>query len=142
MRPYISLVLFLLLSTSAFAGGKLSPSEIERVKAFKQLIVDVDKKSVEQTIRQIEKGDDPHFVLQIQEIIAKVYSDIIRDNEVKDTGKREWIYGLVALNMANLQFGGTAGRDSMNAMIRKRLQDNLPHSVLSHPDFHVSTEKF
>ena len=52
---------------------------------------------------------------------------------------REWLYGMVALNMANLQFGGRS-QDSVSQMIAQKLKKALPAEILNAPDFHVSVE--
>lgn len=139
MKRLLIVAFFFLSISIAFAQGPLSPVQIERVKAFKNIIESVDKKTLLKTISELEKAEDPQFAIQIQEIIAKVYAEIVQEKVVTDQANKEWLYGMVALNMANLQFGGRAD-DAVSRLIVQKLQKNLTADVLSHPDFHVSVE--
>lgn len=139
MKRLLIVVFFFLSVSMAFAQGRLSPAQIERVKVFKNVIASVDKKTLLKTISELEKAGDPQFAIQIQEIIAKVYAEIVQEKVVTDQANKEWLYGMVALNMANLQFGGRAD-DAVSRLIVQKLQKNLPADVLSHPDFYVSVE--
>lgn len=136
----LSFILVALASTVQAQPNKLSPPEIERVKAFKSLIVEVDKKTLAKTVLEIERTNDPQMILQIQETIAKVYADIVVDQAIKDQQTKEWLYSTVAMNMANIQFGGRVGRDPVNQMITQRLRKGLPEGITSRPGFHVSVE--
>lgn len=142
MNKFIFVVLFLILTVPAFAGGKLSSVEIERVRAFKQLTTDVDKKSLETVLREIENTKDPQMTLQISEAIAQVYQELVREKEVVDLEARQWLYGMISLNMANLQFGGkqTGASGPLNRLITKKLKENLPEGIFENPHFHVSIE--
>ena len=139
MKRLIGIVLVLCFVSVAYAQGSFSAAQIVRIKAFKQRLGDVDKKSLEKTIAQLQKASDPELALQIQEIIARVYVDIVKEQDIRDEGTQEWLYGMVALNMANLQFGGRS-RDSVSQMIVQKLKKALPAALLEHPDFHVSVE--
>lgn len=139
MKRFLISAIFLFVASSVQAQGSLSPAQIQRVKAFKNIIAGVDKKTLLKTISELEKAEDPQFAIQIQEIIAKVYAEIVQEKVVTDQVNKEWLYGMVALNMANLQFGGRAD-DAVSRLIVQKLQKNLSPDVLSHPDFHVSVE--
>lgn len=139
MRKVLLLIVFLLMTSVVHAQGRLSQEQIERVKAFKSRIAEVDKKTLAKTIAEIERTNDPHMVLQIQEAIAKVYSDIVADQAIKDQQTKEWLYSTVSMNMANIQFGGRVG-GSVNRMITGRLQKALPKGIMDNPNFHVSVE--
>lgn len=140
MKKILWLILFALIASPAYSkGSKLSAEQVERVKVFKAQIAEVDKKTLAKTIAEIERTNDPHMVLQIQEAIAKVYSDIVADQAIKDKVTKEWLYSTVSMNMANIQFGGRVG-GSVNRMITGRLQKALPNGIMDNPNFHVSVE--
>ena len=132
--------LLLLSTTIVFAQGRLTPGQIERVKVYKTLIVEVDKKTLAKTVAEIERTNDPEMVLQIQETIAKVYASVIADQGIKDQPTKEWLYNTVSMNMANLQFGGRVGGNPVNRMIAERLQKTLPKGITENPHYHVSVE--
>ncbi len=138
-KRFLTILVLILIATSAQARGTLSPSQIERVKAYKQSLGSVDKKSLDKTIAELQRTSDPEMALAIQETIAQTYVEVLASEGVQDQSKKEWLYGVVALNMANLQMGGRPN-NSLNRMITKKLEKNLPASVSSHPDFHFSVE--
>ncbi len=141
MKKLLVVVLVMLAVSSSYAQGRqLSASQTERVKTFKKLITEVDDKTLSKTIAEIERTNDPEMVLQIQETIAKVYAGIVVDQVIKDQPTKQWLYNTVALNMANLQFGGGVGRDPVNRMIVERLKKTLPGGITANPNFHVSVE--
>ncbi len=141
MKKILWLILFVLIASPAYSkGSKLSAEQVERVKVFKAQIAEVDKKTLAKTITEIERTNDPHMVLQIQEAIAKVYSDIVADQAIKDQATKEWLYNTVSMNMANIQFGGRVGGNPVNQMITGRLQKALPKGIMDNPNFHVSVE--
>ena len=65
--------------------------------------------------------------------MAKTYTDIVREINVKGQKKKEWLYSMVCLNMAYLQFGGSQGKygstTELNRLIRKKLKEYLPGDV-------------
>lgn len=139
MKRWIGIVLFLCCATAVYAQGSFSAAQIVRIKALKQRLGVVDKKSLEKTISELQKARDSEVALQIQETIARVYEDIVAEQDIRDEATQEWLYGMVALNMANLQFGGRS-RDSVSQMIAQKLKKALPAAILDAPDFHVSVE--
>lgn len=139
MKRLIAIVLFLCCASGVCAQGSFSAAQIQRIQAFKQRLGTVDKKSLEKTISELQKAQDSELALQIQETIARVYADIVKEQDIYDMVTQEWLYGMVALNMANLQFGGRS-RDSVSQMIAQKLKKALPAALLAHPDFHVAVE--
>lgn len=149
MKRALPFVIFLFLTVCAHAEekygrGHLTVQEIERVKVFKGLLDDVDKKSLRQTIEALEKTGNPPLYLQMREAMAKTYADIVREQNVEGQKKKEWLYSMVTLNMAYLQFAGTqdaAGHaTSLNRLIRRKLKAYLPPDVFHQPGFHYSLE--
>ncbi len=158
MRTRIALVIFLFLVSSAHAqetfeqersvreeswrrqsqaGSGLTEQDMERVKAFKALVRDVDMKSLQQTIREIESADYPQLELQMKEAMAKTYADIVLEQTVVEQKQKEWLYSMVTMNMAYLQFGADQGDSGtvLNRMILRKLKRYLPSDILNHPGF-------
>ncbi len=118
----------------------LTAQEIERVKAVKQLLYGIDTQSLQQTIDALEKTRYPQINLIIREAMAKTYTEIAREYNVVGQKKKEWLYSMVGLNMAYLQFEGThqgapGSTTSLNRLIRRKLKEYLPPHVLKQPGF-------
>ena len=137
-------IIFLFLATSVQAqvinkSRYLTPQEMERVKAVKELLYDVDKKSLNETIRELEKSRQAHIDLEMREAMAKTYTDIVREISVEGQKKKEWLYSMICLNMAYLQFGGSQGKPGttteLNRLIRQKLKKYLPPDVLNQSGF-------
>lgn len=140
---FFASVCVVLSATACAAAGRLTSADLDRVRELKKLIAAVDTKSLEQTVREIERATDPQLMLKISEAMARVYADIERDQQVTDSKTREWLYSLVALNMATMQFGGkpSGGKDgALNRMITRKLKEYLSSDVFANPHFHVSVE--
>jgi hypothetical protein len=137
-------IILIFLATSAYASGYLTASDIARVKVVKALLYGVDKKSLQETIDELEKTRHPQINLQIREAMAKAYTDIVSEIDVKGQKKKEWLYSMVCLNMAYLQFGGSQGTPgsttSLNRLIRQELKKYLPPNALKQPGFFYSLE--
>ena len=82
--------------------------------------------------------------LAIKKAEEKAYAEIVREFNVEGQKKKEWLYSMVCLNMAYLQFGGTQGKagstTELNRLIRQRLKKYLPQDVLRQPGFIYSLE--
>ena len=133
------LIIFIFLSVPVYADGThrvrhLTQQEIQRVKAVKELLQGVDTKSLQETIDELEKSRHPLLNLQIKEAMAKAYTDIVKEINVVDEKRKEWLYSMVNLNMAYLQFGGAQGKygstTELNRLIRKKLKEYLPPHLL------------
>ena len=76
--------------------------------------------------------------------MAKTYADIVREINVEGQKKKEWLYSMVCLNMAYLQFGGSQGKSGstteLNRLIRQKLKKYLPPELLKQPGFAYSLE--
>ncbi len=144
MRNKVILLIMVVMQATmqmAFAGP-LTPIEIERVKVFKQLVQEVDRKPLHQTIEDLEKTAHPKTSLWVKEAMAQTYMDIVREQNVQGQGKKEWLYSMINLNMAYLQFVGTKQRmktgNSLNVLICHKLKEHLPPDIDSQPGFHQS----
>ena len=149
MRP-VYLQQFLLLAVIGLSSPALgSPSSahpplpeqaLQRVQQYKSMLKDVEPRPAKAIIAELENSDHPMLNLQIKEAMAKTFTDIVREQNVEGEGKRKWLYSMVALNMANLQFGGSSGSNPLNTMILRKLKKNLPPEVLAQKGFHISLD--
>ena len=138
-------VFFLLLPSLVYAKSQrvhLSTVEIERLEKSKQVLAEVDEKSLKQSIAELEQAANPRVALLIKEAMAKTYADIVVEQKVVGLSKKRWLYSMVALNMAYLQFEGSkdsAGKTSnLNKLIRYKLKKYLPANIFYQPGFHSS----
>ena len=145
MIRFFLLVIFIFSAAPAHAQGNFpTGQDIERVKALKAILYDVDTKSLPETIEELQKTRHPQINLQMREAMAKTYADIVRDVNVEGQKKKEWLYSMVCLNMAYLQFGGSQGTpgstSSLNRLIRRKLKGYLPPNALKQAGFFYSLE--
>jgi hypothetical protein len=148
-KQFFLLIIFIFLATSVYAqvnhrSGFLTAQEIERVRAVKALLDGVDKKSLQETINELERSRHPALGLEMQEAMAMAYKDIVGEINVEGQQKKEWLYSMVCLNMAYLQFGGSQGKSGstteLNRLIRQKLKKYLPPDILKQPGFLYSLE--
>ena len=138
-KKFFPLIIFIFLATSVYADGnyrsRLTEQEIQRVRAVKELLYGIDTKPLWETIEELEKTRHPLVNLQMKEAIAKAYTDIARDFNVQGQKKKEWLYSMVCLNMAYLQFAGNQGSPGittdLNKLIRQKLKEYLPADALN-----------
>ena len=149
-KKFFLFIVFIGLTMTAYAQEGLVASryltgqQIERVKAFKELLHGVDKESLQKTIRVLEKTRNPQINIEMKEAMAKSYVDIVSEENVEGQKKKEWLYSMVCLNMAYLQFGGSQGKygstTELNRLIRQKLIHYLPTNALKQPGFVYSLE--
>ena len=149
-KAIFTLLLFISLITLAHADVSyyhrhLTLQEIERVRVLKSQLGGVDKKSVQETIHELESAKHPQINLLMQEAMAKTYKDIVRDINVEGSKKQEWLYSMICLNMAYLQFGGSpqgkyGSTTELNRLIRRKLTGYLPPNALKQPGFVYSLD--
>ena len=143
-QSFIAVIfLFFLLPVQAqeTSGQRhLTAHELERVTVIRKDLGGVDKKTLQQTVRELEKRPYLEVNLQIKEAMAKAYVDIVREQNIVGQPKKEWLYSMVALNMAYLQFAAdkdsTAGAKNLNKLIRYKLKQYLPQDIFTKPGFH------
>ncbi len=137
-------VLLLILPITYAEGSPSRPhlpeSAIERVRQYKSLISDVETRPLQTIITELEKSDYPLLNLKIKEAMARTYVDIVNEEKITGTPKKRWLYSMVALNMACLQFGGTDSSTPLNKMILRKLKANLPADIQDQHGFHLSLE--
>ncbi len=114
------------------------------VQSFKALLADVDHKTVDQTVNDINRTPYPFITLKIRQAMAQTYHDIVTELKVVGQGKREWLYSMITLNMAYLQFEGqqtqTVKTTALNNLICTKLRAYLTPQIMNHPGFHSSLE--
>ena len=142
MRKFFMFVFVCVFAASAHAERRessfLSEKDIAYVRELRELTRDVDKRSLQEMIDEMENTDYPQVQAVIFEAVALTYDDITRENEVREQKKKEWLYSMVKLNMAYLQLtGGTFQGDSdpVNRRIRFLLKKYLPPEIFKHPGF-------
>jgi hypothetical protein len=136
----VSLLVLLPALVSANAGSRLSAQQIDEVKVIKNLTKDVEKKSVEQIVADLNNTSDPHLNLSIKSAIAKTYADIVKEQQVVGKPNKDWLYSMVSLNMAYLRFGGgTKASSPLDGLIRRKLSEHL-QDTKSLPGFNVSID--
>lgn len=127
---------------SIFARS-LTSQEIEQVEGIKALVQDVEQKSLKKIIAELEANPNTRTQLMIKDAMAKAYRDIVDEQKVRGADKKVWLYSMVNLNMAYLQFVGTkhkAKDTPLNMLIRNKLRGYLPSDIDDAPGFHQSVE--
>lgn len=118
--------------------SSLTEEEIGYVKESRTLVRDVDPRSLQKTVDELEAVECPQIQAVIFEAMAKAYDDISRENNVAEQKKKEWLYSKIKLNMAYLQLTGgnfKGDGDALNRRIRYLLKEYLGPEVLQHPAF-------
>lgn len=122
-------IVFLLVPSLAAGQTRLTSAQIERLKASRQLLADVDDRSLEAGLAGLERSDFPEENLQILEAIARTYADIVKEQNVIEQKNKEWLYSMITLNAAYLQLGGIqagqSGDTALNKLIRAKLKKYL-----------------
>jgi alanyl-tRNA synthetase len=122
--------------------ARLSDKDISRLEVVKEILSEVETKPLSSLIQEIEQSAYPQMSLTIKEAMARAYADIIIEQNVVGKAKREWLYSMVALNMAYFQFGGAkdsaSGATNLNKLIRYKLKMYLPVHIFQQPGFHCS----
>ena len=136
MRKLFLTILFLLLPCLVYAkmdgqtqglSTQLTPKQFERVKVCKDLLQEVDAKSLDDMVSDVEQTSSPEENLQILEAVAQTYSEIVKEQKVEEKENKEWLHSMISLNMAYLQLGGGEGGGDtpLNRMIRRKLKEHL-----------------
>lgn len=125
-------------SQEIFCQNHLTSEDIERVKAGKNLLSEVDSKSLKETLDTFELQSCPQINAFIIEAMAKTYTDIVNEQKIEEKNRKEWLYSKIQLNMAYLQLTGGQQKgdsDPLNRLIRTKLKQFLPQNILTHPAF-------
>ncbi len=124
--------------------GYLNSDEIARLKESKALVREVDLKSLDKTVQEMERSACPPMNAIIFETVARTYDDIVREKKVTEKKNKDWLYSKIQLNMAYLQLTGgqiPGDTDPLNRMIRYKLKEYLTEDILSDPRFFHKVEE-
>jgi len=144
---YIFLCVFYFLTVAAYSQETyhlrhLTYQQMERLKTVKEELAGVDTASLWSTVAELEKSRHPEINLEVKEAVARAYLDIAAQENVRPQDKKQWLYSMVCLNMAYLQFGGATGHygstTELNRLIRQKLIEYLPTNALKEPGFTYS----
>lgn len=142
-KIFIVLILILWVHP-AFAQQRLSPKQIERVKALKMLLADADERPLEKIMEDLTQTPSPENNLLVLEGIAAAYADILKEYNVEGLERKKWLYSMVLLNMAYFQLGGAdierADEPGLNIVIRRKLKEYLPADLMTDPELFYSLE--
>lgn len=138
----ISLVLCLGVAT--VYGRSLSSQEIEKVKEIRQILFDIDHRASHHIIEELERTPYPSTSLNMKEAMAKTFAQLVQEQDVQGQDKKQWLYSMITLNMAYLQFVGTKHYKNtdtaLNMLIRRKLREFLPADIDSQPGFIQSVD--
>ena len=116
MKPLFTMMVLLFFTAAAFAQASLSSGSLNA----------------------------PQIQYFIKRAMANTYSDLVKEYNVKGEKKKEWLYSMVCLNMAYLQFGGDKGKygstTELNRLIRIKLIQYLPPEMLKQQGFLYSLQ--
>jgi hypothetical protein len=111
---------------------------------LKELLAGVDTKPLWKTIDELERSRHPMVNIEMKEAMAKAFIDLSREYNIQEQKKKEWLYSMVCLNMAYLQFAGnqrnSASTTDLNKLIRQKLKEYLPSDILNQPGFIYTLE--
>lgn len=148
MKILFGTFLFLSVAFSAQANmgcrGYLNEDDVERIRKSRALIGNVDKRSLQRMVDDLEANGCPPMNAVIFEAIARTHDDIVREQKIVDARKEEFLYSKIKLNMAFLQLTGGQHHgdgDPLNRMIRFKLKQYLTEDVLTDPRFFHKVEE-
>lgn len=128
----------------AYAYQDLSPAQMNRLKAAKELLGDADTHSLKEATDELKKSPDTEGALQIVEAVAAVYVELVRDYKLDDPQARIRLLDKIRMNMAYFQMGGPdtegAQESSLNILIRRKLKDHLSPELKKNPNLFYSLE--
>ncbi|HLF18874.1 MAG TPA: hypothetical protein VI749_08290 [Candidatus Omnitrophota bacterium] len=132
IKTIVFIVCFSLLAYPVRA--QLAPAQLERVKAAKELLKEIDTTSVEETVEKLSQSVYPEGDLMIMEAVASTYRDMVFEHQVEGQEKKEWLHSMVLLNMAYFQMGGSGeeeGDTGLNIAIRRKLKQYLSADLMA-----------
>ena len=144
MKKAVCGIVFLILLLPAIASANFTQVEIRRLTEAKSLLMDAEKRSVEDLIKEFNDTGLPREQLDIYEATAATFRDIINDYSKNDAQSRERLLDKIRMNMAYFQFGGTRaeqeGGSELNRLIQRKLIQYLPENIWDNPKLFHSLE--
>lgn len=120
-------------------AGALSTGQMDRVQACRRLLGGANERTAAQISADLTRSAFPEENLQILEAEARTFAELVLEQGVTDPAQKEWLYNMIALNMAYLQFGGINIKQSddkvLNKMIRRKLREHLPAALQENKKF-------
>ena len=119
----------------------LTPQAIEQVRMSKQALADVDAEPWAVTVDEFNNTACPFIQVLMLDAMARTYTDLIRDYDLKEHDARVRLYDKIKMNMAFLQFTGGKSRAEgagLNCLIQEKLRNYLPNQIWEHPHFFIA----
>ena len=83
----------------------LSDEFIKRIKTFKEILVDVEKISLEKTIDSFQRDMHPEREIRIWEHIAKVYQSYISEKNITDLAIKKEVFSVILRTSMGMESG-------------------------------------
>lgn len=140
LRFLLVLLLLLSFSVTTFADGSLTAIQLQRVRQYKNQLSEVNSEPLDKTIDWLAAQRYPEIHLQIEEAVAQSYTQLIKEHQLTKLKDKRWLYGMIKLNVAYLQFTagqeGASGADAaLNRLIQRTLKKYLSPEIFNHPGF-------
>ena len=128
----------------AQAYGDLTQEQVQRLKECERLLDGVSKETLAKRIDGLEQSRYQEEDLRILEAMARTYAEIVQEQQVIGQEKKEWLYNMIALNMAYLQMGGLdvhkSSETALNKLIQSKLRRYLPADLTNDQNMFYSLE--
>lgn len=139
MKRIIALILILAAAAPAFADQELMPQDLQRLNEAKAILADAEARSLDAIADEFIRTGFPADHLQIYEVIALTFQDIMRGHgaEVKGLDGRRRLLEKIKMNLAYFQLGGpdveAQEENELNILIRRKLKNYMPKELWTNP---------
>ncbi len=144
MNKVVCFILFLVVISPATASAAFTQAEVRRLTEAKILLMDADKRSVDDLIEGFNSTGLPNEQITIYEAIAATFRDIIQDYGEHSAQSQKQLLNKIRMNMAYFQFGGSRaeqpGGSELNRLIQRKLKQYLPENIWDNPKLFHSLE--
>jgi hypothetical protein len=107
-------------------------------------LADVDKRSAQEIVNDLNAAKSPEGQLQILEAVAQTYRDMAAQYEVTSQARKEWLHSMILLNVAFYQFGGIDDDKSetmLNVAIRRKLKSYFSDDLMNRSGLFYSLDE-
>ena len=134
--------LWMLLCVCVMYATRLEASQVERIHKVQSLLGEVDGRGAQEIINDLNASASPEGQLQILEAASWTYRDLVEQLKVEGPSRKQWLYSMVLLNVAYLQFGGdiNAYDSDLNVLIRKKLKSYMSDALIQQSGLFHSLE--
>jgi len=118
-------------------------SQTERIDQVRTLLADVDGRSAQEIIKDLNTTKSPEGQLQILEAIAQTYRDMVVEYDVTVQARKDWLHSMILLNVAFYQFGGMdddQNETMLNVAIRRKLKSYFSAQLMESSGLFYSLE--